>query len=99
MTKVHSTRYQITIVACPAYSYSQIMMKAQITASSISEMEHGILDAPPAEEKWVQPDPEPESPQVRKGREIKPLALVLSILALALLFLIPSLLLLQRLQS
>jgi len=42
---------------------------------------------------------EPEQRISRKGREIKPLPLVLSMLGLALLLMIPMLLLLQKLQS
>jgi hypothetical protein len=78
-------------------------MKRRVTASSVKEVEFGVATRLPVDETDIEDQTEfsliPEEDTSPKGREIKPLTLVLTILALALLFLIPSLLLMQRLQS
>jgi hypothetical protein len=77
-------------------------MKRQVTASSVVEVDFGVTTRPPEEETNVveqtEPSPVPEQRTLPEKRRLKPLTLVLTILALALVVLIPSLLLLQRLQ-
>lgn len=77
-------------------------MKRQATASSVAEVEFGVATRLPAEETEVEEQtelsPSPEQSTSPEGREMQPLTLVLTMLALALLVLIPSLLLMQRLQ-
>ena len=78
-------------------------MKEQATTTSVAEVEFGVVTRFPAEEIDVEElaelSPAPEEVTPPKGREIRPLTLVLTMLGLALLILIPSLLLIQRLQS
>ena len=77
-------------------------MKRQATASSVKEVEFGVATRLPAEETEVEEQTEfgplPKQSTSPGEREIQPLTLVLTMLALALLVLIPSLLLMQRLQ-
>jgi len=77
-------------------------MKRRITASSVTEVEFGVATRLPEGEmdaiEQTEFSPSPEESTLPKGREMQPLTLVLTMLALALLFLIPSLLLMQRLQ-
>lgn len=78
-------------------------MKRQVTASSVKEIEFGVATRLPGDEtdidEQTEVSPIPEENISPKRREIQPLTLVLTILGLALLLLIPSLLLMQRLQS
>lgn len=78
-------------------------MKRRVTASSVKEVEFGVATRLPVDETDIEVqtefNPIPEEDTSPKRREIQPLTLVLTILGLALLFLIPSLLLMQRLQS
>ena len=78
-------------------------MKRQTTVSPVSEVELSVVTRPPAREtameEQVELAPTPERSVWKKGLEVKPLPLVVSLLGLALLLLIPALLLLQRLES
>ena len=78
-------------------------MKRQATVSSITETEYGIVTRLPVgdteEAGQTEPSPLPEKGSSSEKRQIQPLTLVLTMLGLALLILIPSLLLMQRLQS
>jgi hypothetical protein len=77
-------------------------MKRQLTASSVTEVEFGVTTKLPTEEMDVEEQtefsPSPEQSTLPERREMQPLTLVMIMLAWALLFLIPSLLLMQRLQ-
>jgi hypothetical protein len=77
-------------------------MKRQATASTVTEVELGVTTELPAgdtdTEEKTELSPLTEESTSPKEREIRPLTLVLTVLALALLFLIPLLLLMQRLQ-
>ncbi|HEY42273.1 MAG TPA: hypothetical protein G4O18_10550 [Dehalococcoidia bacterium] len=77
-------------------------MKRQVTSSSVVEVDFGVVTEVPQEktvvEEQTELSPAPEHSTVPEKRKLKPLTLVLTILALALMILIPSLLLMQRLQ-
>ena len=78
-------------------------MKRQTIAVPVSEGKLSVVTKPPASETTVKEQvklaPAPERSVWKKGLEVKPLPLVVSLLGLALLLLIPALLLLQRLES
>ena len=77
-------------------------MKRQVTAPSVTEIELGVATRLPEDDIDIEEQTELstflEENVSPKRREVKPLTLVLTILALALLVLIPSLLLIDRLQ-
>ncbi len=77
-------------------------MKRQVTASSVTEVEFGVVTRLPEGgmdvEEQTEFSPSPEQSTSSEGHEIQPLTLVLTMLALALMVLIPSLLFIQRLQ-
>ena len=77
-------------------------MKRQATTSSVTEVEFSVVTRLPEEEigaeEQTETSPFLEQGTSPEGREMQPLTLVLTMLALALLVLIPSLLLMQRLQ-
>jgi hypothetical protein len=77
-------------------------MKRQATVSTVTETEFGVVTRLPAGDTeaghQTEPDPSPEENTLSEGRQLQPLTLVLTMLGLALLILIPSLLLMQRLQ-
>jgi hypothetical protein len=77
-------------------------MKRQVTVSAVTKTEFGVVTRLPVEDteagRQAEPDPSPEENTLSEGRQMQPLTLVLAMLGLALLILIPSLLLMQRLQ-
>jgi hypothetical protein len=77
-------------------------MKRQAPTSSVVEVDFDVVTRLPEEEVDVEEQtelsPAPEQNTVPEKRGLRPLTLVLTILALALMILIPSLLLMQRLQ-
>lgn len=77
-------------------------MKRQETTSSATEIEFSVVTRLPEREIGAEEQTENslvlEQGTSPEGREMQPLTLVLTVLALALLVLIPSLLLMQRLQ-
>ena len=74
-----------------------------MTASPVTEEDFGLVTRLPAEDteagRQIEPDPSLEQSTLSEKRQMQPLTLVLTVLGLALLILIPSLLLMQRLQS
>ena len=77
-------------------------MKRQVTILSATEVEFSVVTRLPEGEIGAEEQIETslvlEQGTSPEGREMQPLTLVLTMLALALLVLIPSLLLMQRLQ-
>jgi hypothetical protein len=77
-------------------------MKRRTTTSSATEVEFSVVTRLPegriGAEEQTETSPFLEHGASPEGREIQPLTLALTMLALALLVLIPSLLLMQRLQ-
>jgi len=77
-------------------------MKRQITVPAATEAEFGVATRLPEgemdAEEHTEFSPLSEQSNSPEKREMQPLTLVLTMLALALLILIPSLLLMQRLQ-
>ena len=77
-------------------------MKRQGTPSPLAEVDFGVVTKLPEEETGVEKQtelsPAPEQSTLPEKQRLKPLTLVLAILALALMILVPSLLLMQRLQ-
>lgn len=77
-------------------------MERQSTTSSVVEVDFGVVTELPEEETVVEEQtelsPAPEQSTLPEKQKLRPLTLVLAILALALMILIPSLLLMQRLQ-
>jgi hypothetical protein len=91
-------RDHFPIVGVGTSVYSEIRMKTPVLSppgEETSPQADRIVDGPPHE---VQPQAAPETTPQRKKREMPALALVVTLLGLALLLMIPAIIILTRIQ-